>query len=92
MEIKVRHVGNIQGWEDIPVTMRTRDLEADEKSALLLKLKKFCQSEFIVAIRWNETGDIQGHYFENQTFYTKKSNRTFFRWIDNEYAELKAGN
>jgi hypothetical protein len=80
MEIKIRLAGNICDWENIPVTMRTRDLDPDEQSALLVKLKKFCQSEFIVAIRWNDNDSPMGHYFENQKFYKKRG--TFFRWID----------
>lgn len=79
IEIKVRFSGDLKDWENIPVSMRTRELTADEKSALLDKLKKFAKSEFIVAIRWNETGSLQGHYFNHQP-----TTPLIFQWLNEE--------
>jgi hypothetical protein len=79
MEIKIRHTGDIRYWENIPVTMHTRKLTDGETHVLLLKLKEFCQSEFVTAIRWNDEDNRQGHYFENLSFYSRKSDGTFFR-------------
>lgn len=90
MEIKVRLRGDIRYWDNIPVSMRTRPLENDERFELIGQLTEFCQTEFVVGIRWNIEGDLNGNYIVNRNYYAKKEG-DFFRWIDEGMLESKQG-
>ena len=77
MEAKVRFDGDIRQWDDIPVSMCTRDLTPEERSDFLRKMREFSKSQLVLGVRVHETGSHNGIYFDNQIL-----DASYFRGIE----------
>lgn len=60
-EYAIRYTSDQREWKDMPKT------EAHPRDVKLWKqtLKAVAQEPDIIAIRWNEKGSLQGHYYVN---------------------------
>lgn len=65
IEFKVRENGNLEKWEDMPVTNTLTCNGAsgkEEKMGISTMVGQFHRRFDVKEIRWNYQGSLQGHY------------------------------